>query len=230
MRLSKPSLSVAEHRGGLVYQGKKISVVIPAHNEERMIYDVVKGAREYADEVIVVDDGSVDATAQVAREAGAKIVMNEKRRGYVEATRAGFRQAGGNIIVTIDADGEHNLEDITLLVKPICDGTAELVLGKREKMARTSENLINWLTNLRVKIADSCTGFRAIRKDLALELSLKGQCTCGTLVLEADYYGARIVEVPVETIPTDKPREIAWHHTKQIFYVLSWLLKKERRL
>ena len=86
------------------------------------------------------------------------------------------------------------------------------------------------MTNLKVKILDSCTGFRAIRKDLALELNLKGQCTCGTLVLEADYYGARVIEVPIEVTPTDKSRRIAWHHIKQIFYVLGWLLKKKRRL
>jgi len=207
-----------------------ITAVIPAHNEERTIYDVVKGARQHADEVIVVDDGSTDATAQVATEAGAKLVINEKRGGYLEAIKAGFRQAEGDIVVTIDADGEHNLGDMPLLVKPIYDGKADLVLGRRKKMARMSENPINWLTNLKVKILDSCTGFRAIRKDLALELSLKGQCTCGTLVLEADYYGARVIEVPVETIPTDKPRKIAWHHASQIFFVIGWLLKKKRRL
>ena len=69
---------------------------------------------------------------------------------------------------------------------------------------------------------------RAIRKDLALKLNLKGQCICGIFVLEADYYGARVIEVPIETVPTDKSRGIAWHHIKQIFYVLGWLLKKER--
>jgi len=204
-----------------------ITVVIPAHNEERTIYEVIQGARQHADEVIVVDDGSIDATATVAREAGARVVMHEKRKGYIEAIKTGFRQAKGDIIVTIDADREHSPEDISLLIKPIYDGEADLVLGMREKEARISENLINWLTSLRVKITDSCTGFRAIKKDLALKLSLKGQCTCGTLVLEADYYGGRVIEVPIETIRRDKPREIAWHHIKQISYILGWLQKKK---
>lgn len=207
-----------------------ITIVIPTRNEERKIYDVVKGVRKYADEVIVVDDGSSDATTQAAKEAGAKVVTNEKRRGYIEAIKTGFRKAEGDIIVTIDGDGEHNPGDVPLLVQPIQDGKVDLVLGKREKMARISESLINWLTNLRLEISDSCTGFRAIRKDLALELSLKGQCTCGTFVLEADYYGARVIEVPVETIPTGKPRKIAWYHIKQIFYVLGWLIRKKRRV
>jgi len=96
-----------------------------------MIYKVVQGVRQHADEVIVVDDGSTDATTQVARKAGAGIVTNERRRGYIEAIKAGFRQAKGDIIVTIDADGEHNPGDILLLVKPIHNGKADLVLGKR---------------------------------------------------------------------------------------------------
>ena len=63
------------------------TAVIPAHNEERTIYEVAKAARQHVDEVIVVDDGSIDGTAQVAREAGAKIVTNGKRMGYLETIR-----------------------------------------------------------------------------------------------------------------------------------------------
>ena len=202
-----------------------VTVIIPACNEERKIYKVVQGARQYADEVIVVDDGSADATAQVARDAGAKTTTHEKRRGYIEAIKTGLRQAKGDTIVTMDGDGEHDPKDIPLLVKPIHDGKADLVLGTRKRVERVSENLINWLTNLKVEITDSCTGFRAMRKDLALKLNLRGRCTCGTLVLEADYYAARIVEVPIRSMPIDKPRKIAWHHIKQVFYVLGWLLK-----
>ena len=140
-----------------------ITVIIPACNEEKKIYQVVQGAGRHADEVIVVNDGSVDATAQLAREAGARIVMHEKRRGYIEAIKTGLRRAQGDIIVTIDGDGEHDPEDIPLLVKPIYDDKADLVLGTREEVLRISENLVNWLTNLKVKIPDSCTGFRAIK-------------------------------------------------------------------
>jgi len=68
-----------------------VTAVIPAYNEERMIYEVVQGARQHADEVLVVDDGRTDATTQVTRKAGAGIVMNERRRGYIEAIKAGFR-------------------------------------------------------------------------------------------------------------------------------------------
>ena len=201
-------------------------MLIPAHNEERAIYQVVRGAGQYAGEIIVVDDGSTDDTARVAKEAGARVVSHDKRKGYIGAIRTGFQRAHGDIIITIDADGEHRPEDIPLLLKPIYEGKADLVLGARKGMARVSENVINWLTHLKVNITDSCTGFRAIRRDLALGLNLKGQCTCGILVLEAHYRGASLAEVPIEILPTDKPRKIAWHHVRQIFYVLSWLLKR----
>ncbi len=203
----------------------KVTVVIPARNEEKSIYGVVSGARQYADDVIVVDDGSVDATGRIASEAGATVTVNKQRRGYITALRTGIGQATGDIIVTMDADGEHNPGDIPLLIQPLNDNIADLVLGRRTKVTRLSERFINWLTRLRVKISDSCTGFRAMRRDLALKLSLKGQCTCGTLVLEAAYYGARVIDVPNNSCSTDKPKKVAWYHIRQIFHVLGWLLK-----
>ena len=72
-----------------------ITALIPAHNEERTIYEVAEAAGQYVDEVIVLDDGSVDATAQIAREAGLKIVINGKRKGYIETIKAGFPERSG---------------------------------------------------------------------------------------------------------------------------------------
>jgi len=202
-----------------------ITVVIPACNEEKNVGGVVRGARQHAAEVIVVDDGSVDATARVAQEAGAIVIRHEKRRGYIETTKTGIREAKGDVIVTIDGDGEHDPEDIPRLVKPVYDDKADLVLGTRGKIIRLSEKFINWLTKFKVEIADSCTGFRAIKKSLALRLSLKGRCTCGTLVLEANYYGARVIGVPIRDTLANEPKKLAWFHVKQVFYVLGWLLK-----
>jgi hypothetical protein len=102
-------------------------------------------------------------------------------------------------------------------------------MGRRQRIPRISERLINWLTKQRIEIGDSCTGYRAITKDLAMKLSLKGQCTCGTLVLEANHYSARIREVPITTVSIDKSRRIAWHHIVQIFHILDWLLKRNDR-
>ena len=108
-----------------------LTVVIPARNEEGPIYALCRSARQYVEEVIVVDDGNDDATVQAASETGAKIVSNRWRKGYIETMKAGFRQAYDGIIITIDADGEHNLEDIPRLGKPIYDDHADLILGIR---------------------------------------------------------------------------------------------------
>ncbi len=204
-----------------------ITVIIPACNEEKRVYEVVQGAGLYAAEVIVIDDGSADATARVAGEAGARTIRHGNKQGYIEAIKTGLRQAKGDIIITMDADGEHDPKDIPLMIEPIHDDKADLVLGARGEVPRVSEKIINWLTSRKVKVTDSCTGFRAMRKDLALKLNLRGRCTCGVLVLEANYYGARVTEIPINIVHVDKPRKIAWYHIKQVFYVLAWLLKNK---
>ena len=204
-----------------------VSVVIPARNERERIAQVIEEAQRYADEIIVIDDASIDETGLLAKELGAAVVSNKQRKGYIEAIKTGFQVAKGDIVVTMDADGEHNPKDIPLLIKPISDGKADLVLGRRQKKSRMSERFIDWLVNLKMKVSDSCTGFRAIERDLALKLNLKGQCTCGILALEASYNGARVTEIPIEIIPTNKPRKIAWRHISQTFYIFGWLLKRK---
>lgn len=205
---------------------KPYTVIIPAYNEERSIGEVVKQTQKFADEVIVVDDCSTDNTKELCERLGAKVVTNEHRKGYIGAIKTGFERANHEIIVTLDADGEHNPSDIPRLVEPILRREADLVLGKRENIPRISEKFINSLTNLRVKVADSGTGFRALKKELASKLNLKGKCTCGTLALEANHYGARIVEVPIILRHISKERNVAWSHFWQIFYVLPWLFRR----
>jgi glycosyltransferase involved in cell wall biosynthesis len=200
-----------------------VSVVIPAYNEERRVSEVVRAARLQADEVLVIDDGSTDGTARVAEEAGARVIR-QTHAGYIAAIKRGFREAKGEIVVTVDADGENQAGDIPRLVQPIREGRADLVLGCRPYIPRPSERFLNWLTNLRVPVKDSGTGFRALSRALALQLDLKGRCICGVSVLEPVARGAQVVEVPVELIAVDKPRRIAWFHLPQVWYVLAWIL------
>jgi len=199
-----------------------LSVIIPAYNEAARIGPVVRSALGYADEVLVVDDGSADETAAVARSAGARVIRQDNA-GYTAAVKRGFREAQGEIVVTMDADGEHRAEDIPRLVRPILADKADLVLGRRPHIARSSERFLNWLTHLRVKVGDSGTGFRALRRELALKLELEGRCICGTSVLEPAALGARIAEVPIELMQVEKPRRIAWFHLPQVWYVVKWL-------
>lgn len=203
-----------------------LSVVIPAYNEATRIGKTVREARRYADEVIVVDDGSADGTVAEAEEAGARVVR-QNHGGYIAAIQRGFREAQEKIVVTMDADGEHRAEDIPRLVAPILLDEADLVLGVRLHIARPSERLLNWLASFRLKVSDSGTGFRALRRDLALRLELKGRCICGVSVLEPAALGARIVEVPIELARVEKPRRIAWFHVPQVWYVVKWLLRPQ---
>jgi len=200
-----------------------ISVVIPAHNEATRVGDVVCGALAFADEVIVVDDGSSDGTALVAEAAGARVVR-QANAGYIAAVKRGFCQASGAVVVTMDADGEHRAKDIPRLVSPIVEGKADLVLGRRGWIARPSERFLNWLTRLRVpQVHDTGTGFRALRRELALRLQLRGRCICGVSVLEPAALGARVAEVPIELDRVQKPRRVAWFHLPQVWYVVAWL-------
>ena len=202
-----------------------LSIIIPAYNEAARIGPVVRSALEYASEVIVVDDGSSDDTASAAEAVGARVVR-QANAGYIAAVKQGFRQARGEIVVTMDADGEHRAEDIPRLVALIAENQADLVLGRRQRIPRPSEWFLNWLTNWRVKVSDSGTGFRALRRDLAVKLELQGKRICGISVLEPAALGARIAEVPIELIRVEKPRRIAWFHVPQVWYVLQWLIKR----
>jgi len=200
-----------------------ISAVIPARNEAQRIAPVLQQTHRYVDEVIVIDDHSIDATAAVAEDF-ARVLYNPTRQGYISSLKKGFSEAKHDIIVTLDADGEHDPAYIPQLVHPIEEDMADVVLGVRKNITRPSERIINYLTNYRVTTADCGTGYRAIRRSLAQQLDLAGACTCGVFVLEVHAHGASITDVPVTNRNVDKHRRVAWEHFKQIFFVLKWLL------
>jgi glycosyltransferase involved in cell wall biosynthesis len=206
----------------------RVSAVIPAYNEETTIADLVNKTKEHADQVIVVNDCSSDNTALAAGNGGAQVISNPKRKGYISCIKKGFRNATADIIITLDADGEHNPDQIADLLKPFFNDDADLVLGKRGKIDRISERFLNRLTNLRVKVEDSGTGFRAIRKELALKLDLKGKCTCGLFALESASYGARIAEVPIEINPIQKKNCVASFPTVSLYSQVDTIHKKIR--
>lgn len=201
-------------------------MVIPAFNEEETIGAVIDEVRPFAHEIIVVDDGSDDGTFDVAEGSKAAVMRNEGEKGYIGAVKTGFKRVGTDVIVTIDADGEHDPRFIFDLAGPIADDKADLVLGRRKKVDRISERILGLLTRIIVDVYDHGTGMRAMRRELARRLELKGKCICGISVLEAHYLGARILEVPIENRKIDKPRKIAWGHISQFFIILSFILKK----
>lgn len=202
----------------------EVSVVIPAFNEEPRIERVIREAKPYADEIIVVDDCSTDNTAQVARKMGAKVLSHRENQGHKEAVKTGFKCATRGIIVTLDADGEYPADQILKLVQPIREGKADIVSGARQTIPRFSERVITSLARMNLEVTDTGSGFKAIRTSLARKLELHGFCICGVFLLEAARKGGRIMEVPVKQRKIQKEKNPAWHHLSQCLYVLWELL------
>jgi glycosyltransferase involved in cell wall biosynthesis len=125
-----------------------IIACIPAYNEEKTIAKVVLLTKKYVDTVVVCDDGSADMTSELAEELGAEVIRHEKNRGYGAALASLFRRAreiNADVMVTLDADYQHNPDYISRLVEPILKGEANMVIGSRflaEDSARGSEPTI----------------------------------------------------------------------------------------
>lgn len=156
-----------------------ITVVIPTKNEQTTIANVIDSVKPYCDEVLVVDGHSTDATKEISLESGARFVL-DGGKGKGDGIRMGVKNATGDIIVFIDADGSHDPKDIPKLVKPIMDKRADMVVGCRMtggsdelygdlgKYLRFIGSMIITLTiNYRwgVRLTDTQNGFRAVRKN-----------------------------------------------------------------
>lgn len=149
-----------------------VSIVLPAKNESAAIGMTVEKIRRYfpTSEILVVDDGSTDNTAEVAELAGAKVISHPYGKGNGAAIKSGAREASGDIIVFLDADGQHDPADIPRLLEKIQQGY-DMAVGARQKGSQASigrglangfyNRLATWMTGHRVE--DLTSGFRAVR-------------------------------------------------------------------
>lgn len=203
-----------------------VTAVMPAYNEAGRIGETIRSVAAYVDRVVVIDDASTYATATKAREAGATVVTHSTNQGYIASIESGFSRVDDGIVVTVDADGELPAGCIPDLVRPVCRGEADMMQGQRGQIVRPTERFLTWLAGWGGEVGDSGTGFRALRVDLAKTLELRGACICGVFSLEVLGRDGHIEEVPVQLNNVDKPRGIAWHHFRQVFYVVAALLQK----
>ncbi len=199
----------------------RIVVVIPAHNEQRFIGSVVLQARKYVDAVVVVDDGSIDATADIAETAGAIVVRHLRNLGKGAALNTGFHEArkiGAEVVVVMDGDGQHQAEEIPTVAGPVLEGKADMVVGSR--FLRTQGRLpyvralglraITALSNLGsgLPLSDSQTGFRAFSQRALQGISFRagGFSVESEMQFLARQLRLRTVEVPVSCSYRDTPK------------------------
>ncbi|MEO8601513.1 MAG: glycosyltransferase family 2 protein, partial [bacterium] len=190
-----------------------VSVIVPAFNEAATIAAIVHGCRDVLPppaELLVVDDGSTDATAAAAEAAGARVIRLTPNRGKGNALRIGIEQSVGEILVFLDADGQDDPHEIPLLLAALARG-ADLVVGSRflghfdagaiTPINRVGNQAITGVVNLLfgVKLTDTQAGFRAVRRSLIERLTLAAQHYDieTDLLLQAMRVGGRAVEVPV---------------------------------
>jgi glycosyltransferase involved in cell wall biosynthesis len=187
-----------------------IIACIPAYNEEKTIAKVVMLAQKRVDKVVVCDDGSEDLTADIAERLGATVIRHDKNLGYGAAIQSLFRKAmekDADVIVTLDADGQHYSEEIPKLVQPILDDEADIVIGSRflgehndvPAYRRFGIKFITKLSSRSRNFSDAQCGFRAYSKKTLENLNLNenGMGISAEILLEAVKRGLRVVEVPV---------------------------------
>ena len=188
-----------------------IAVCIPAYNEEISIGSVILLAKKYCDQVILCDDGSTDRTASIAEELGAIVIRHKHNMGKGVALMSLFKYAlknGFDYIVTMDADGQHDPKYIPMLLKPIKEGKADVVIGSRFVGYTKSDTPLYrrfglWVINLfhGREIKDTQCGFRAYSKKVIpylLNASSKGYGIDSELLEIVRRRNFKIMEVPVK--------------------------------
>lgn len=193
----------------------KVSVVIPAFNESGSIADLVHAIqRRYPDfEIVVIDDGSADNTAEVAADAGARVFIHPYNIGNGAAIKSGIRAATGDIFVFMDGDGQHNPEDIEEMLVHLPE--FDMVVGARGKGSQASvgrgigNRIYNWLGSYVSKfpIEDLTSGFRAVKAEIArsfLYLLPNTYSYPTTITLGVLRSGRSLKYIPITTQPRRK--------------------------
>lgn len=180
-----------------------VYAVIPALNEMETIQQVVSSVKAYTPNVVVVDDGSTDGTGELAAGAGAHTVVHPVNRGYDKSIEDGFRyveqQKNARIIFTFDADGQHSSDVLPVLIQPILNNEADIVVGVRSFKARIAEKLLGLYTKNRFGIKDPLCGLKAYKIEVFRDIGFFDRInSIGTeLVLRASRKGYRIMQVPI---------------------------------
>lgn len=192
-----------------MFRDKRISLVMPCLNEERGLRQVFSDLPSWVDEVIVVDNGSTDDTAAVARSFGATVVL-EKRKGYGFAYKAGLRAAGGDIIVTMDGDGTYPRTFIPVILDVMFEEGFDFIscdrTGHKDKPSNWLRLFGNDLLNLAIsalfffRIRDSQSGMWVFKRDLLAQMNLTSDTMAFSEEIKVEAFtkkGIRAKELPI---------------------------------
>ena len=222
----------------------RISVVIPAFNEQRTVGEIVRRVKEVVPHVVVVDDGSTDGTAQEASKAGAVVLTHFINRGQGAALKTGMAYAleqGAQVIVTFDSDGQHQPDDIEALVAPLRRGEFDVVLGSRflrggtwvPPVRKVTLKLGILFTRVvsRIRVTDVHNGLRAFTRQAALRLSLNEDrmAHASEILDEIARLRLRYLEVPTRVLYTEYSRQKGQHSAAAFRIAWDFLLGKLRK-
>jgi glycosyltransferase involved in cell wall biosynthesis len=190
----------------------KITIGIPAYNEENNIAGIITKLKKITNSIIVCDDGSSDMTAEISRNLGATVISHDNNRGYGAAINTLFQKAveiESDVLVTFDADGQHRIEDIPKLLIPIEKNRADIVIGSRflknesdvPNYRKMGIKMITGVTNASIsqKLTDAQSGFRAYSKRVLAEISPSemGMGISTEILIKASSKDLKISEVPI---------------------------------
>ena len=223
-----------------------VVVAIPAYNEEKTIAGVVLRAQRFVDKVVVCDDGSKDMTVDIAKELGADVIQHKRNLGKGAALRSLFeagQKMDADIIVTLDADGQHYPEEIPKLLEPILRGEADMVIGCRfpfdssvPAVRRWGNRVLNFFTNLSVgRAKDTQSGFRAYSRMAlnVIDVTEDGLAVDSQIFVDAKEKNLKVAEVPVSTrypkdVKTSKKNFL--RHGSEVILSLIELISERRPL
>jgi glycosyltransferase involved in cell wall biosynthesis len=231
-----------------MHQQTTLAVVIPAHNEAAAIGTVLKKIPAQIDSLsvitIVVDDGSTDSTAQIATQYGSCVIRHLTNLGVGAATITGLRAArklDADVIVTMDADGQHDPAELEGLVQCLLDGPFDVVIGSRilspggmppsRFLANLLLNAVTYLAYGKI-VSDSQSGFKAFSRNAVekLDLTSSGYEICSEIVGEMYRKNLRYKSYPIKAVYTKYSQAKGQHFLNGINLILGLLMRMMRRV
>ena len=217
-----------------------IAVLIPSYNASESLRGVIEGVKGYGLAIVVVDDGSTDATAEIASNAGVQVIRHRVNRGKGMALRSGFRfllHQGYQAVITIDADGQHDPSFIPSFIQAYEEGRGEIIIGSRAGEFGEMSWLRRFWNQLGVRavskligtpLTDTQSGYRLITQEVLRGLPLRATGYEGELelLIKACKGGHTVVDIPVTTYYIDGRRSSHFRPVRDTWLVCRTFLQE----